>query len=97
MRRKAYGFKVAGQTNQGSARLAILGQDYVKVKRAVNRDVDYLKGKIAKAEMTAALAAFSEEELSAFSTKGEYNPPKVTFKKANALPMNFYRGTGYGG
>lgn len=98
MRRKAYGFRVAGQTNQGSAMLAILGPDYVATKRNVNRDVDRARDKAAIASMKLATSAFSDKELSALATKAEYDPPRSQGAKikSSAMPMNFWRGTGYG-
>jgi hypothetical protein len=97
MRKKAYGFKVAGQTKQGSARLALLGSQYVSTKRSVNRDVDYLRSKSDKAEMVKALNGFTPAEQSALATKAEYKAPRSNgVMKASAMPMNFYRGTGFG-
>lgn len=95
MRRKAYGFKVAGQTNQGSARLAILGREYVTTKRLVNRDVDRAKSKDAIASMREAIASCDGVKV----TRLDYAPPRRngSMVKASAMPMNFYRGSGYGG
>jgi hypothetical protein len=96
MRRKAYGFKVAGQTAQGSARLAILGKDYVTTKRLVNHDIDRTIASYNKQAMRAALVGWSDDDLSKVATKGEYKASKGQTKKATAMPMNFWRGTGFG-
>lgn len=96
MWRKSYGFKVAGQSPSGSARLAMLGKEFVTTKRKVNQDVDYSKGKIAEAEMLAAVSRFGVDMVAGLATKGEYKRPRDPAKKATAMPMNFYRGTGYG-
>lgn len=97
MRKKAYGLRVAGQTNQGSARLAILGRDYVATKRNVNRDVDRVTSKSNLEMMRAALAHFGKDEIEALATKGEYKKSPGQTKKATAMPMNFWRGSGFGG
>jgi hypothetical protein len=64
--------------------------------KEVRRDKERLRDRNAIASMREALSLFSNEELSAFATKGEYKAVSVSRVKSSAMPMNFWRGTGYG-
>lgn len=70
--------------------------EMLRTHYAVRRDRDRARELAAREANAKALAAFTQDEIAAFATKGEYSKRRYAIKKSSAMPMTFWRGTGYG-
>jgi len=68
--------------------------------RALDRDDAYARERAAAPSMAAALAQFTESELTLLAVKipagRAYGTNELNRRRAGAMPMNYYRGTQYG-
>ena len=73
----------------------------VKTLHLIDQDLERERNKLGAGLMNAALAAFTPDEISRLATKCDpgraYGSKELNRKRAGAMPLNFYRGTQYGG